>query len=214
VSSEGDVLDHDCAKCHIFFQKDRELQSLVEVPADASFVHPFAHEKHYTEVDCWECHSGAASPYSDCSRCHEREGQSEQMGFSCSVCHRPGSPKAEVSTCRPCHPTLDSELHAHKDHGNCLDCHASHDWKVQSHERCEACHKPGEVASWGDHGTDGQCEVGARFGGVRSSMWGLVLEEKPWLDADGAHRLGESRPGGGERARVRSRKSGVEEGAR
>lgn len=178
VASDGKVLDNNCDKCHVFFQKDRELQSLLEVPADASFVHPFAHEKHYTDINCWECHAGASSPYTECSRCHERETQSEQMGFSCSVCHLPGAPKVDIASCGPCHPTLDSKLHAHKDHANCLDCHESHNWKITSHASCTSCHKPSEVAGWGDHRMEGQCEVGAGFAGIRANMWGLVFEEK------------------------------------
>ncbi len=178
VANDGKVLDHDCNLCHVVFQQDRELQSLQEAPADASYVHPFEDEKHYTDINCWECHGGASNPYSECSRCHERESQSEKMAFSCSICHPPGAPKAEVSSCGPCHPSMDSELHAHKDHGDCFSCHEPHNWKITNHASCESCHKPAEVAGWGDHGLDGQCQIGARFGGIRASMWGLVLEEQ------------------------------------
>jgi predicted CXXCH cytochrome family protein len=64
----------------------------------------------------------------------------------------------------------------------CLGCHQSHDWKVKDHSSCNECHKPAEVANWGRHLPDGECKVGARFGGVRASMWGLVLDQQVRID--------------------------------
>jgi nitrate/TMAO reductase-like tetraheme cytochrome c subunit len=182
-TSDGIVLDHECKKCHVFFQQERGSRSLLEAPGDASFVHPFTHEKHYTEIDCWDCHKGASSPYSECQRCHEEQMQSEKMTFSCSVCHRPGDPQVSVSSCGPCHPTLDSKLHTHKDHGDCLSCHKPHLWEVTDHSSCSPCHEAAQVAKWGDHLPDGECRVGAGFQGVRASMWGLYLSERARAEA-------------------------------
>lgn len=180
LTEAGEALDGDCAKCHVFFERDRGGESLLELPADASFVHPFTHEKHYTDVRCWDCHTGASSPYSQCSQCHEKEMASDKMTFSCSACHVPGTQKVAESSCKPCHPTLDSKLHSHPNHTGCLSCHPSHNWAVSDHSSCatEACHKPAEVASWGAHPTEGSCPVGEGFEGVRASMWGLRIDEQ------------------------------------
>ncbi len=176
-ASDGTVLSHECDLCHVFFEKDRLSESLLETPADASFVHPFAHEKHYTEIKCWDCHAGASSPYSKCDTCHAKTINPEKMTFSCSACHKPGNPIVEVSSCKPCHPTIDSKLHAQKDHDQCLSCHDAHTWKMADHSSCESCHKPRELRRWGKHLPDGKCKACEDFKGVRSTMRGLGMSE-------------------------------------
>ncbi|MAG58482.1 MAG: hypothetical protein CMJ83_19515 [Planctomycetes bacterium] len=80
VDERGEVLNSDCALCHLFVEKARDSESLIEVPADLTNLHPFRNEAH-DEVDCWTCHTGDSSPYADCKSCHEEQASPHGMEF-------------------------------------------------------------------------------------------------------------------------------------
>jgi hypothetical protein len=177
ASADGRPLRSDCNLCHVFVEKLRDSESLVEVAADASFLHPFAHEEH-GKVACWSCHTGAASPYARCQTCHEEAAGAHGMRFECSICHLPGKPEVTSATCAPCHPTSESPLHAHRDHGDCLACHESHNWKVAYRERCSPCHATLGKDSWESHYPGQACSPCHDFRGVLAHLKGLPVSRK------------------------------------
>jgi hypothetical protein len=171
-----------CEVCHRFYEKSREPGSLLATAPDNTLLHPFTHKEHFNqEISCWDCHA-AANPYSQCKSCHQKEFSTDKMIFECSMCHRPPLQKVTAASCQPCHPTAASALHAHKDHANCLACHKPHQWKAETrHESCAsaACHKPEDLAKWGDHGLPKDGCKSAQFKGVERLMNGLPTGPAP-----------------------------------
>lgn len=140
-SPEGKVLSKDCDLCHTFAARSDDGKSMTALPSDGSFLHPWKHERH-SQMDCWSCHAGAASPYETCSKCHEPEAGAP-MAFACSSCHKPLKVTVENAECAPCHDLTKSKLHAIKDHGDCLACHKQHEWRTVAYpDDCTgACHQ-------------------------------------------------------------------------
>ena len=178
----GQPLVSKCEACHSFYEKSREPGSLLATLPDNSLLHPFTHKERFDkEISCWDCH-GAASPYSQCKSCHEKDFSTDKMIFECSMCHRPPLQKVTAASCQPCHPTATSAMHAHKDHGDCLACHKPHQWKADTrHESCAsaACHKPADLEKWGEHGSPQDSCKGAQFKGVERLMNGLPAGAAP-----------------------------------
>jgi hypothetical protein len=166
-SSEGKTLERDCGACHVFYESERDSRTLTEISPDGSAFHPFELASH-RGIDCWTCHTDAASPYDACSTCHEAAAKGEAMKFSCSICHEPGRPKEAGTTCAPCHPVGASALHAHAKHGTCGSCHTPHTWTVAA-ATCAAagCHADAGEAYLAEHR--------AAFQGVGSHMKGLPV---------------------------------------
>ncbi len=168
MSNDGGVIASECDACHVFFEKARDSESLMEIPADGSTLHSFRHESHY-ENGCWSCHAGTSSPYSKCESCHATAVGGHAMQFECSICHKPGKPETSSASCGSCHPAGESTLHAHKDHGgNCLSCHRQHQWAVAA----ESC---GESGCHEDKGPNYLQENREGFAGVGTLMSGLPV---------------------------------------
>ena len=168
-SEDGQVIAYECNVCHVFLEKARDSESLVEIPADGSSFHPFRHEAH-GELQCWSCHSDSASPYARCVECHQSAVGGHDMRFECSICHKPGGTSVTSATCAPCHPAGESTLHAHAAHRDCLGCHRPHDWSVPLVESCARCHE--------DRGEGYADEHAAAFRGVVSHMYGLPVNKR------------------------------------
>jgi len=139
VNKEGQPLSKSCDICHSFVIRHEDRVSLLQVPSDASFIHPW-HGGH-EDLKCWDCHTGKESPYRKCAECHERE-QDAPMQFACAVCHKPmvGPKVTAASACLTCHDLDDSDFHLVKEHQKCTDCHAPHGWDVDLPGNCQSCH--------------------------------------------------------------------------
>jgi hypothetical protein len=139
VSSEGKALSKNCDICHSFVIRHEDKVSLLQVPSDASFMHPW-HGGH-EDLHCWDCHTGKESPYRKCAECHERE-EDAPMQYACAVCHKPmvGPEVTAASSCRSCHGLDDSDFHLVKEHQECTACHAPHGWKADLPGSCQSCH--------------------------------------------------------------------------
>ncbi len=190
-----EALETKCEVCHAFYEKARDSETLLAAPADDSFLHPFRHKKHFNqETNCWDCH-GAASPYSQCKSCHEKEMASEDMRFECTMCHRPRMEEVTSTSCQPCHPTANSEMHKQRDHSDCLECHKPHQWKAAvDHESCAStdCHQESDIEAWSKEGTEHSICKAPLFKGVEALMNGLPTGPLPSA-ADGAEKT-ESEP--------------------
>ena len=175
VSSDGKTLASDCSLCHSFYALAPDSRNLIEMPADASSLHPFTRKSH-AHVTCWTCHSGAASPYEACGSCHPEMVKGEHaMRFECSICHQPGVVRAGGKSCAPCHPVGPSKLHANAGHAECLGCHAPHAWQVATPGSCTGCHAMVAQASWQNHYPGQGCTTQAchDFRGVATQLQGL-----------------------------------------
>ncbi|MHC4995634.1 MAG: cytochrome c3 family protein, partial [Planctomycetota bacterium] len=177
VSDDGVPLRSDCSMCHSFYEKERNSESLIKIADDASSLHPFVHEEHST-VACWTCHSGATTPYNECASCHEDLIQPKAaMQFECAMCHTPGQTTVTNSSCTPCHPTLESPLHQHPDHGDCISCHTPHHWKSEDRPSCLPCHEMLGEETWEQHHPGESCSPCHDFTNVLSHMKGLPVSQ-------------------------------------
>jgi hypothetical protein len=174
TSQDGKTISAECDTCHLFYERQQGSFQLTELPADTSTLHPFSWASH-AKIECWSCHGGASSPYASCQGCHEGARSSHSMQFECSVCHAMGGAKVASAKCGPCHPAGQSALHAHKDHGDCLSCHAPHQWAVAAAERCAPCHGQIDSKPLAEHYPGKSCSASDchDFRGVLSQMQGL-----------------------------------------
>jgi len=165
-SREGKTLSKNCDLCHDFVSRHTDRVSMIQVPSDASFVHPW--RSGHDEMQCWECHTGKSNPYRTCAECHDKE-EDAPMQFACTVCHQPMSTsKATASAgCIRCHSLEDSEFHMNKGHRNCTDCHEAHAWEeVDIPSNCRSCH---EKFMKGHHEKE-KCTTCHEFDGVESTL--------------------------------------------
>jgi hypothetical protein len=174
VSPAGQVLASDCDLCHIFVEKARDSESLLQVPADASFLHPYKDPAH-GEIECMNCHTGAASPYSECRSCHDSAVNGHAMRFECSICHEPGGPTVSSRACSACHPTVDSPMHAVSQHADCLGCHTPHSWAVDERVSWIQCHETLGTESWEEHHPGESCSPCHDFQSMGRHMNGLPV---------------------------------------
>jgi hypothetical protein len=173
-SADGKVLTKDCGLCHEFARRSDDGKALVALPADASFAHPWKHEKH-SRLDCWECHTGKSSPYGACGKCHEFDPKAP-MAFACSACHRPMKVAVEAGECVSCHDASKSKMHSRKGHEDCISCHKQHEWKTVDYpDDCTgSCHRDLKDP----HYPDKPCAPCHDFKGVSSFLAGPGLNNR------------------------------------
>ena len=173
VTKQGDALESRCDLCHTFVRRERGSSTMIEVAADASFVHPFRSEVH-ASVACWTCHTGSASPYAGCTSCHTNTSNGHSMRFECSICHKPKAEGVSRTSCAACHPAAESPMHVLPAHADCTGCHQQHDWKVDQ-QSCLGCHAALAETACPGPTTDASCTSCHEFRGMKMLMGGLPV---------------------------------------
>lgn len=141
-SESGKVIEKKCSgPCHSFLEGAANGE--LSITTQGTYAHPFKSPVHFEKMECWTCHTGKASPYGTCAKCHEFEAD-VPMAFACSGCHKTTKEKVENVDCRDCHDPAQSKLHAVKEHQDCLACHIEHDWnQLEYPDSCSSgdCHE-------------------------------------------------------------------------
>ncbi|OHB26361.1 MAG: hypothetical protein A2X84_07240 [Desulfuromonadaceae bacterium GWC2_58_13] len=112
----------------------------------------------HAELACNECHL-VHREIPQCANCHEPHAKSmvQKDCLSCHPAHNPKSiqldTKQPIDLCVSCHDDLVQQIKAsggaHRDLGNCAECHKQHPPQPGSLPACADCHGPKDQAHFG-----------------------------------------------------------------
>ncbi|MEJ2199829.1 MAG: cytochrome c3 family protein, partial [Desulfuromonadaceae bacterium] len=150
----------DCASCHNPHKPlDVDFSALTESKSICLGCHedpvPAVADNPHAEVGCSECHQLHAE-MPQCASCHEPHSTTmvQQDCLGCHPAHAPGSVRLDTSLstdlCQSCHTEIVQQIKqqggAHREMGNCGECHAQHPPQTGGIPACADCHGPSDQA--------------------------------------------------------------------
>ncbi len=155
----------DCLSCHnphhprdVDFSKAQDAEKVCITCHENPVVVTSGIANPHAAQGCNECHQ-AHRTLPQCVNCHEPHNR-KMVQADCVGCHPAHNPKAvkfniavPSSYCASCHESIVKAINtagaAHKEMGNCNECHKHHPPETGGIPYCSECHGPGEQAHFG-----------------------------------------------------------------